>query len=290
VRLVQYRTAEGIRAGVVVGSSVVDIQEALGRSDPAFGSIRELLKAGPEALAAVRNLRGDRLARRLDEVELAAPVTPLKIVAVGLNYADHAREAGMPIPEAPLCFAKFPSSLAGPFDPILLPAEDAQVDYEGELGVVIARRAKFVGEEEAMSCVAGYVAFNDVSARKWQFADGQWTRGKSCDSFSPNGPWLVTVDEVPDTSSLRISTRVNGETVQDSNTNELIFSVAKLVSYFSQSFTLEPGDIIATGTPPGVGFSRKPPLFLKEGDVVEVDIEKIGTIRNSVKRGYTTGG
>jgi len=287
VRLVQYRTAEGTRAGVVVDSSVVDIQEAVGRIDPAFASIRELLKAGPEALATVRNLRGGRYAREQDDVDLAAPVTPLKIVAVGLNYADHAREAGMPIPEAPLCFAKFPSSLAGPYDPILLPAEDAQVDYEGELGVVIGRRAKFVSEEEAMNHIAGYVAFNDVSARKWQFADGQWTRGKSCDSFSPYGPWLVTADEVHDTSSLRITTRVNGETVQDSNTNQLIFNVAKLVSYFSRSFTLEPGDIIATGTPPGVGFSRKPPRFLKEGDVVEVEIEKIGTIRNVAKRGYT---
>lgn len=287
LRLVQYRTAEGIRPGVVIGSSVVDIQDAIDRVDPAFTSVRELLKAGAEALSAVRDLRGDRFSRPLDEVELAAPVTPLKIVAVGLNYADHAREAGMPIPEEPLCFAKFPSSLAGPVDPILLPAEDAQVDYEGELGVVVGRRAKFVREEEAINYVAGYVAFNDVSARKWQFADGQWTRGKSCDSFSPNGPWLITADEVPDTSSLRIATRVNGETVQDSNTNQLIFSVAKLVSYFSQSFTLETGDIIATGTPPGVGFSRKPPRFLKEGDVVEVEVEKIGTIRNVVQRGYS---
>jgi 5-carboxymethyl-2-hydroxymuconate isomerase len=137
-----------------------------------------------------------------------------------------------------------------------------------------------------MNFVAGYVTFNDVSARKWQFADGQWIRGKSCDSFAPNGPWMVTADEIVDPGSLRIATRVNGEVVQDSNTNQLIFGVAKLISYFSHSFTLEPGDIFATGTPPGVGVARKPPRFLQDGDVVEVEIEKVGTIRNRVVRAY----
>jgi 2-keto-4-pentenoate hydratase/2-oxohepta-3-ene-1,7-dioic acid hydratase in catechol pathway len=137
-----------------------------------------------------------------------------------------------------------------------------------------------------MNHVAGYVTFNDVSARKWQFDDGQWTRGKSCDTFAPNGPFLVTKDEVPDPGALRITTRVNGQVMQDSSTKQLIFNIPKLVSYLSHSFTLEPGDLIATGTPPGVGFSRKPPQFLKEGDVVEVEIERVGTISNRVERGF----
>ena len=152
--------------------------------------------------------------------------------------------------------------------------------------MIIGRKARRVAEDEALLYVAGYVAFNDVSARKWQFEDGQWTRGKSCDTFAPNGPFLVTADEVPDPGSLRITTRLNGEIMQDSNTNQLIFSVPKLVSYFSHSFTLYPGDLIATGTSSGVGFSRKPPVYLKDGDVVEVEIERIGRISNRVQRGY----
>jgi 2-keto-4-pentenoate hydratase/2-oxohepta-3-ene-1,7-dioic acid hydratase in catechol pathway len=185
-----------------------------------------------------------------------------------------------------LCFAKFTSSLSGPFDPIRLPAENAEVDFEGELGVVIGRKAHAVSREDAMAYVAGYVVFNDVSERRWQFADGQWTRGKSCDTFSPNGPYLVTCDEVPDPSDLLITTRVNGEVMQDSSTEQLIFSIPELISYLSQSFSFYPGDIIATGTPPGVGFSRKPPRFLQEGDLVEVEIERVGKIANRVERGF----
>jgi 2-keto-4-pentenoate hydratase/2-oxohepta-3-ene-1,7-dioic acid hydratase in catechol pathway len=290
LRLAQFRTSNGIRVGKVIGESVIDVQQsaiAVGRTSEAFGSIRGLLESGDNAISFVRTLVAGKFTIPLNQVELAAPVFPKKIVAIGLNYLDHAHEAGMEIPKTPLCFAKFTSSLSGPFDPILLPAEDAQVDYEGELGVVIGQRAHRVTEADAMKHVAGYVAFNDVSARKWQFEDGQWIRGKSCDSFAPNGPWIVTAEEIPDPGSLRITTRVNGEVLQDSNTKQLIFSVAKLVSYFSHSFTLEPGDIFATGTPPGVGVARKPPRFLQDGDVVEVEIENIGTIRNRVVRAYS---
>jgi len=290
MRLVQYRTKDGNRLGVVVaGDRIVDVQRAAviaGRDADAFRSMVTLLAAGQEALEFVRKLPVNSGAIPLASADLDAPIAPRKIVAIGLNYKDHAIEAGLKIPAAPLCFAKFTSSVSGPFDPIQLPAEDAQVDFEAELGVVIGRTARRVAESEAMNYVAGYVTFNDVTARKWQFDDGQWTRGKSCDSFAPNGPCLVTTDEVPDPGALRIETRVNGEVLQDSNTNQLIFGIPRLISYLSHSFTLEAGDLIATGTPSGVGFARKPPRFLKDGDRVEVEIEGVGKICNRAVRSY----
>ena len=289
MRLVQYRANDESRLGVVVGNQIVDAEAAArkaGRDIAPFRSSLALLEAGAEALAFVRGLGQSDDGVPLSEARLDHPVAARKIVAIGLNYLDHAKEAGQPIPTDPLCFAKFTSSLSGPFDAIRLPAEDAQVDFEGELGVVIGRTAHAVGESEAMEHVAGYVAFNDVSARRWQFADGQWTRGKSCDTFSPNGPYLMTRDEVPDPGNLRITTWVNGEVMQDSSTKQLIFNIPKLISYLSRSFTFHAGDIIATGTPPGVGFSRKPPRFLQEGDLVEVEIERVGKIANRVERGY----
>jgi len=289
LRLVQYSAQGESRLGVVIANRIVDVRKAAvsaGLDTKAFTSTLALLEAGDEALAFVRALKDEGKAVPLSGVRLVCPIASRKIVAVGLNYKDHAIEAGFKIPSAPLCFAKFTSSLSGPFDPIQLPAEDSQVDFEGELGVIIGRRARRIGENDAMGYVAGYVVFNDVSARKWQFDDGQWTRGKSCDTFAPNGPFLVTTDEVPDPGALRITTRLNGGVMQDSNTNQFIFTIPKIVSYFSHSFTLEPGDLIATGTPAGVGFSRKPPVYLNDGDVVEVEIERIGRISNRVQRGY----
>lgn len=289
MRLVQYRTKGGSRLGILVDGRIVDVAaeaEKRGLNVAPFHSTLALLETGPEASEFVRELSADEQSLPQEQADFDYPVPGRKIVAIGLNYLDHAKEAGQPVPSAPLCFAKFTSSLSGPYDPIQLPAEDAQVDFEGELGVVIGRKAHFVSEADAMECVAGYVVFNDVSARKWQFADGQWTRGKSCDTFSPNGPYLVTRDEVPDPGNLRITTRVNGELMQDSNTRQLIFNIPQLISYLSKSFSFFPGDIIATGTPPGVGFSRKPPRFLQEGDVVEVEIERVGKISNRVVRGY----
>jgi 2-keto-4-pentenoate hydratase/2-oxohepta-3-ene-1,7-dioic acid hydratase in catechol pathway len=289
VRFVQYSIQSDSRLGMVIENRVVDVQRAAasaGKDMKAFASTIALLEAGEPALAFARGLKSDRDAVPLSSVHLDSPVASRKIVAVGLNYKDHAVEAGLQIPKNPLCFAKFTSSLSGPFDPILLPAEGSEVDFEGELGVIIGRKTRHVAEGDAMGYVAGYVVFNDVSERRWQFEDGQWTRGKSCDTFAPNGPFLVTADEVPDSGSLRLTTLVNGKIMQDSNTNQMIFAIPKLISYFSQSFTLYPGDLIATGTPFGVGFSRTPPLFLKEGDVVEVEIERIGRICNRVHRGY----
>jgi 2-keto-4-pentenoate hydratase/2-oxohepta-3-ene-1,7-dioic acid hydratase in catechol pathway len=289
MRLVQYSRGGGSRLGLVVEDRVVDVRRAAasaGRKEEGYASTVALLEAGEEALEFVRGLKVDENAELLSNLHLECPIAARKIMAIGLNYMDHAIEAGQKIPTAPLCFAKFTSSLSGPFDPILLPTEDAQVDFEGEMGVVIGRTAKNVSEAQALEYVAGYVTFNDVSARKWQFDDGQWTRGKSPDTFAPNGPFLVTADEIPDPGALRIITRLNGEVMQDSNTRQLIFNVPKLVSYLSRSFTLHAGDLIATGTPSGVGFSRKPPVYLKDGDLIEVEIERIGRISNPVRRGY----
>ncbi|MFT3743542.1 MAG: fumarylacetoacetate hydrolase family protein [Pyrinomonadaceae bacterium] len=218
------------------------------------------------------------------DVVLAAPVPrPGKIICIGLNYRNHAIESGMDIPTSPIIFSKFVTCVAAPNEPILLPVGSEKVDYEAELAVVMGRRAKNVAIGNAMDHVFGYTNFNDVSARDMQFADGQWQRGKSCDTFAPFGETVVTKDEIADPHNLRIQFRLNGETMQDSTTNELIFDIPAIIEFLSRSITLEPGDIIATGTPPGVGFARKPPVFLKDGDVCEVEIEGLGVLSNSVR-------
>lgn len=216
-------------------------------------------------------------------VRPAAPVPrPGKIICIGLNYRNHAIESGMDIPKSPIVFSKFSSCAIGAGEPILLPKGSVQVDYETELAFIIGRRAQNVGRNDAMNYVFGYTNFNDVSARDFQFADGQWQRGKSCDTFAPFGPFVATADEISDPHNLRIQLRLNGETLQDSNTSELIFKVPELIEFLSASITLEPGDVIATGTPPGVGFARKPPIFVKDGDIVEVETEGLGTLSNPV--------
>ena len=220
-----------------------------------------------------------------DDVRLEAPVPrPSKIICIGLNYLDHVKESGAEIPKSPLIFSKFNTCVAASEDPILLPTGSEQVDFEAELAVVIGRRAKNIKLEDAMSCVFGYTNFNDVSARDMQFADGQWQRGKSCDAFAPFGEFVATKDEIPNPDELRIQFRLNGATMQDSNTDQLIFRIPELIEYLSRCITLEPGDIIATGTPPGVGFARKPPIFLKDGDICEVEIDDLGILRNPVKQ------
>ena len=212
-----------------------------------------------------------------------APVPrPGKIVCVGLNYRDHAAESNMPIPERPVLFSKFATCVIGPGEPVVIPATSKQVDYEAELAVVIGRRAKNVTAAQAYEHVLGYTAFNDVSARDFQFADGQWQRGKSCDTFAPMGQTIVTTDEIPDPQKLSIKLLLNGQTMQDSNTDQLIFGVPRLIEFITESITLEPGDVIATGTPPGVGFARKPPVFLRPGDVMQVQIEVIGELGNPI--------
>jgi 2,4-diketo-3-deoxy-L-fuconate hydrolase len=210
---------------------------------------------------------------------------PGKIVCVGMNYRDHAAESGLEVPDHPVLFAKWPNSLIGPGEPIVLPAGFDQVDYEAELGVVIGRRARAVAVADALEAVAGYVCVNDVSARDLQFADGQWTRAKSLDTFCPVGPRLTPAAEIPDPQQLRIRCLVNGEALQDSSTEHMVFSVAGLVAFISEGITLEPGDLIATGTPAGVGFTREPPVFLRPGDEVTVEIEGIGALTNPVRAG-----
>jgi len=223
---------------------------------------------------------------RLDRAtaDLCSPVPrPGKVICIGLNYRDHAEESGMPIPQSPLIFSKFPSCVIGHAETIRIPAGSSQVDFEAELAVVIGKRTTRVAADEAMASVFGYANFNDVSARDFQFADGQWQRGKSCDTFAPIGPFVATADEIADPQDLRIRFRLNGETLQDSRTDQLIFGIAELIEFLSRIITLEPGDVIATGTPPGVGFARKPPVFMKDGDVAEVEIEGLGTLSNPVK-------
>jgi 2-keto-4-pentenoate hydratase/2-oxohepta-3-ene-1,7-dioic acid hydratase in catechol pathway len=200
-----------------------------------------------------------------------------------LNYADHAREEGLDIPTEPLLFAKWPSAVIGPGEAILVPSMSRQVDYEAELGVVIGKRGKRIPRDEALGHVEGYLCVNDVTARDLQDGDGQWTRSKSLDTFCPTGPVLVPRAEVDDPQSLSITCRVNGAVVQSSSTSEMVFGVAELIEHISRGVTLERGDLIATGTPGGIGASRKPPLFLRPGDEVTVEIEGVGTLVNPVE-------
>jgi 2-keto-4-pentenoate hydratase/2-oxohepta-3-ene-1,7-dioic acid hydratase in catechol pathway len=207
---------------------------------------------------------------------------PSKIVCVGLNYRDHAEEQGAELPSAPLLFAKWPNALIGPGDPIVIPAVTRRVDYEAELGVVMAKRCRDVAADDALEAVGGYLCLNDVSARDLQFADGQWTRGKSIDTFCPIGPRLVPAGDVPDPQALGIRCRLNGEVMQDSTTANMIFSVAEVIAYASRTMTLEPGDLLATGTPAGVGVFRDPPVLLQDGDEVTIELEGLGSLTNPV--------
>jgi 2-keto-4-pentenoate hydratase/2-oxohepta-3-ene-1,7-dioic acid hydratase in catechol pathway len=210
---------------------------------------------------------------------------PGKIICVGLNYRDHAEEQGTDLPTAPLLFAKWGNTLIGPGDPIAIPPIVTKCDYEAELGVVIGERVRGVTAETALEAVAGYICVNDVSARDLQFADGQWTRGKSPDTFCPVGPALVPRDQIADPQDLPIRAILNGETVQESTTGNMVFGVAEIIEYVTRTITLEPGDLIATGTPAGVGAFRKPPLFMKPGDEITIEIDGVGSLTNPVVAG-----
>ncbi len=252
------------------------------------GQMRAFLAGGSETISRLRAAVADaKPTHSREATRLLPPVPdPRKIICVGLNYRDHAVESGAPIPDEPVLFCKLPNALIGPEDPIILPPVSEQVDYEAELVVVIGRGGRFIPKDKAPQHVAGYTCGHDVSARDWQLhkPGKQWLCGKSFDTFAPVGPVLVPADEV-DANNLPIRLRLNGQVMQDSNTREFIFKVEELVSYISQVFTLEPGDLIYTGTPPGVGFARKPPVFLKPGDRCEVEIEGIGVLANPVVAG-----
>lgn len=258
-----------------------DMLDVITRGDDALAEIDALVKAAQAG--ALTNKA--QVVFELEAVEFLPPVYPGKLLAIGRNYVDHAIEGGAAPPAAPLIFTKLANALSAHNAPIILPAISAQVDYEAELAVVIGRRAKRVSEAEALTHVFGYTLINDVSARDLQFGDGQWVRGKGLDGFAPLGPFITTRDEIAEVHSLKIEGRLNGQVMQSSNTDKMIFKVPHLISYISQGITLEPGDVIATGTPEGVGIFRQPPILLKAGDVFEVTIEKLGTLRNPVVDG-----
>jgi 2-keto-4-pentenoate hydratase/2-oxohepta-3-ene-1,7-dioic acid hydratase in catechol pathway len=218
-----------------------------------------------------------------DSVKIAMPFSPGNVFCVGLNYRDHAQESNAPIPQQPVLFAKWTSAMIGPGQAIVLPPDTQEVDYEAELGVVIGKKCRGVSADKALDYVAGYVCVNDISARDFQRMDGQWVRAKSQDSFGPIGPWLVTRDELADPQAIGIRCSVNGRLLQNSNTREMIFDVRDLITFISRGITLYPGDLISTGTPPGVGFAQKPPVFLHAGDEVAVEIDGIGRLSNPVK-------
>jgi 2-keto-4-pentenoate hydratase/2-oxohepta-3-ene-1,7-dioic acid hydratase in catechol pathway len=263
-----------LATAVTDGAAVPVVEDERGLLPLAGGSLLELIAAGAPLQPGAEALEGARL---------VAPLRPPKIVAIGLNYLDHVRESNATVPERPLVFTKFPTSVIGDGDRIEVDRSlTERVDWEVELAVVIGKRMRKVAQGDALDHVFGYTVANDVSARDLQFGDGQWVRGKSLDTFCPLGPVIVTPDEVPDPQRLALRTRVNGETVQDSSTAEMVFGVAELLSFCSHNFTLEPGDLVLTGTPWGCGEFMDPPRSLRDRDVVEVEVEGIGVLRNEV--------
>jgi acylpyruvate hydrolase len=288
MKLVTFKHAgDRMRLGALVegdgGPAVVDLQGV----DAGLPDNMIAFLAGGEAARS----RAERAVREapaqarlpLGSVELCAPIPlPGKIICIGQNYAAHAAESNSPPPPYPIIFAKYSNTVTAPGGPIRLPRITEQVDYEAELGVVIGRRAFRVPESEALNYVGGYLPFNDVSARDYQRLTSQWTIGKTFDTFAPMGPALVTADEVPDPQNLDVRLSIGGEVLQSGNTSDMIFSVAHLIAFASAVMTLEPGDIIATGTPPGVGFARKPPRWLRAGDVVRIEISGLGVLENPV--------
>jgi 2-keto-4-pentenoate hydratase/2-oxohepta-3-ene-1,7-dioic acid hydratase in catechol pathway len=275
MKLTQFKTkiSDDKRLGMLKGDVIIDITEVA-------PDMLSLIKQGPSALFAADKLT-PRSAYALDAVEYLPAVNAGKVVAIGRNYHDHAVEGGSEPPKSPLLFTKFTNALAGHNAKITLHAISEQIDFEAEMAVVIGKRASKVNEADALNYVFGYAPLNDVSARDLQFSDGQWVRGKSLDGFCPVGPFITTRDEVADPQALKIEGVLNGEVMQSSNTKMMIFGVAYLIHYITQGITLEPGDVIATGTPEGVGVFRKPPVLLKDGDVFDVMIEGLGTLRNT---------
>jgi acylpyruvate hydrolase len=274
---------------VVEEDRVFDLSSAA-RQEPTFTSVVSLVRGGVEALRKAREIVGfgranHALWRALEGLEHAPLVSrESRLFAVGLNYADHAAENNLPPPDLPIIFGKLASGITPHGQGIPLPPGTDQVDYEAEFAFMVGCRARRVEEAAAAICIAGYTIMNDVTARDFQIKDGQWFRGKNCDGFAPLGPWLVTADEIPQPDNLEITLTLNGHIRQHSNTKDQFFKPAALIAFLSQTLTLEPGDIISTGTPSGIGFHAKPQVFLRSGDIVEIAIEQIGVLRNSVFR------
>lgn len=277
MKLALFSAEEKHHLGVVQGDHIISLTAMDSETYPPC--IKTFIQRG----STVPSLDG-KPSFSLEDIEIDVPIaSPEKIICVGLNYIDHCHETGMEPPKSPVIFSKYANALTGHNTAVEIPINSNEVDFEAELAIVIGKEAKHVSEEEAEEFVFGYTIMNDVSARDLQFADGQWSRGKTADTFAPTGPYVVTRDEIGNPHDLAISLTLNGETMQDSNTSNLIFKIPQIVSFLSQSMTLKPGDLIATGTPPGVGMGRSPKVWLKDGDQMDVTIEKIGTLSNHVR-------
>jgi len=314
MRLLSFVSGPAPRVGALVGATVVDVTVAYAAALAAEGhpraeavatailppDMRGILRGGDPALEALRRgvrfvegrLEGSRaptgpgsarIAYPLKDVRVLAPVPdPQKIVCIGLNYKDHCEEQGVELPKILMTFPKFGDAVVGPEEPIVIPRGSAQLDWEVELTFVVGRRARYVEPADAFAYIAGYTVGNDVSARDFQFADRQMMRGKACETFAPMGPYLVLADEVPDPHVLKIESRLNGKVMQSSNTDNLVHRIPAIVAWVTKHLTLYPGDCVMTGTPSGVGVFRKPPVFMKPGDVIEMEIEGLGVLRNPV--------
>jgi 2,4-diketo-3-deoxy-L-fuconate hydrolase len=279
MKLIRFYTDGGIRPGLQLGDNYVDAS--------AFGEDYDERFFETDGIARLRRFAeeaADRLPRLDRGIRLAPPFArPSKIICIGLNYADHARETKAAIPSEPIVFFKSTTALTGPNDNIIIPRGSEKTDWEVELAVVIGKKATYVDEQAAPEYIAGYCLHNDLSERAFQLErNGQWVKGKSCDSFAPMGPFLATADEIPNVDALRLWLKVNGKTMQDGSTADLIFRIPFLVSYLSQFMTLLPGDVISTGTPAGVGLGMNPQQYLKAGDIVELGIDGLGSARQSV--------
>jgi 2-keto-4-pentenoate hydratase/2-oxohepta-3-ene-1,7-dioic acid hydratase in catechol pathway len=297
MRFVTYEVGGNTLFGVKLEDAVIDLYEISkefhnGVAPDFLKDMKSFIQAGTDAFHYVTELvtkleeignMNARFLRKVEDIKLLSPIeNPGKVVCVGNNYMDHCREQNVDPPKQPLIFSKWPSCIIANGEEIELPEESKQVDFEAELAVVIGKGGKHISEEEAEEYIFGYTIMNDVSARDVQFGDGQWVRGKSFDTFAPLGPVLVSKDEIANPQDLHIKLDVNGQVLQDSNTKHMIFSVPYIISYLSKGFTFEPGDIIATGTPHGVGVFRNPQVFLKGGDVCTIEIDQIGTLQNKV--------
>jgi len=278
MRLVRFGQRGKAKPGLWKDGKIVDLRDIF----PQIPDISEAFfrDGWLEKVAGLKN------PGRKIEARIASPIhRPSKIICLGKNYAEHAKEGGFENPEKPLIFCKTPNALSGPYDPIILPRSSSQVDWEVELAVIISKQGKRINKTDAFDYVAGFTVMNDVSGREAQFSDSQWFRGKSFDSFAPTGPFIVTPDEIDDVNNLRLTAVVDGEIMQDGNTRDMVFDIPAIIENVSEDITLIPGDIISTGTPAGVGIFRDPPVVLKPGNVVECYIEKLGTIINKVING-----
>ena len=289
MKLGRFKIRDRIFTGVVNGERVIDLSKTADllsefqMLEINFSEMRFLLAHLGKLAQMLEVAKDNCIDYLLADLKVLPPLAdPDKIICIGLNYNEHAAESEMDLPKEPVFFCKFKSSIIGPEEAIIIPKVSEQIDYEAELAVIIGQPGKHIPETQAMEHVAGYTCFNDVSARDLQFRGGQWIKGKALDTFAPLGPYIVTQDEIADPHHLKIGLELNGKTMQDSSTDKLIFNIPRLIAFLSQLFTLETGDIIATGTPSGVGFTRHPPIFLKHGDEVKVIIEQVGELVNPV--------